>query len=88
MLVGTGMLRGDGEDIARIDYKIAISTTARGKSARGTIFGRIDPMLIMLDGRELTIVRDDNGYEMSVIISSANAEGSAQIVVNGDPGPL
>ena len=88
MITGTGELKDNGQTIGRAEYKIIISQHGNTRSASGTLWA--DAMVIdkAFESRDLTLTRDDCGYEMSLVVDSYNsADSFASIKVSGSPGP-
>lgn len=87
-MIGSGTLRADGEDICKIAYHITVRASGALKSANGTFRAEPDAFMAAVSARETTIIRDDNGYEMSVILTNVSPDGSGTLAVNGSPGPI
>lgn len=87
-IAGHGELIADGVSIGRAEYKIVVRITPRYKDASGVIWG--DPITLnkAFESRDLRLVRDDNGFGVTIIVRSHNFfDNMAQIVVSGPPGP-
>lgn len=87
MIAGNGMLKADGKDVCRVEYKISIKDTAVPKSAGGMIWGSAPDLMSAFTATAVTLVRDDGGFEMKLAITSLSGDGQAQVAVSGSPGP-
>ena len=86
-LTGTGTLRADGKDIGKISYRILVTQRGPSKSAAGTFSGEPSILTSALDARSTTLVRDDNGFEMKVVLTQVHGDGTGTLAVSGPPGP-
>ena len=87
MLSGYGMLRGDGVDIGRVEYKIRVTESRASKRADGNLWGGL-AAVEAFTASQTTLVREDNGYEMTIVLTHVSGDGEAAFAVSGPPGPL
>lgn len=91
LLTGFGVLKADGESLGRVEYKISVVEPALGQPghASGMVWGKSEWLNAAFDsGTTASIVRDDNGYEMTIVVTSHAPGEAAYVSVSGHPGPL
>lgn len=87
LLQGSGTLRADGADVGRVDYKFTVTERNGVRRADGHLWGGM-AAIEAFGSTETSLVRDDCGYEMTIVITQTTGDGMARFAVSGDPGPL
>lgn len=85
MIYGRGRLLLDGEDVGEVEYKLEISRPSG--SGRGFLYGRTEVIMETAFANDVKVKRGDVNFTMSLAVSTVDAEGRAQVLTSGDPGP-
>lgn len=88
LLTGRGEIRIADKSIGQAEYKISVQQSGHTRRATGRIWAHNDVLLEAYEARDITLIREDCGFAMSLSVTNHSAfDTMAQVTVNGSPGP-